>query len=145
MKASEEIKAMIKRFEGCRLTAYKDSVGVLTIGYGHTGSDVKQGLKITQAKADELFDKDLAKFEVALTAAVSGVKVNQYQFDALLSFAFNLGIAKLKGSTLFKKVKANPNDTTIGAEFRRWVYAGGKILPGLITRRDEEAKWYYKA
>jgi lysozyme len=145
MKASNGIKDFIKRYEGCKLTSYKDSVGVLTIGYGHTGSDVKAGRTITQAEANNLFDKDIAAFEGQLNSLLVGTQVNQNQFDALLSFSFNLGIGKLKTSTLFKKVKSNPSDESIGNEFRRWVYAGGKVLSGLVRRRDEEAKWYFKS
>lgn len=145
MKASNGIKDFIKRYEGCELTSYKDSVGVLTIGYGHTGSDVKAGRTITQAEANNLFDKDIAAFEGQLNSLLVGTQVNQNQFDALLSFSFNLGIGKLKTSTLFKKVKSNPSDESIGNEFRRWVYAGGKVLSGLVRRRDEEAKWYFKS
>jgi lysozyme len=145
MKASNGIKDFIKRYEGCKLTSYKDSVGVLTIGYGHTGSDVKAGRTITQAEANNLFDKDIAAFEGQLNSLLVGTQVSQNQFDALLSFSFNLGIGKLKTSTLFKKVKSNPSDESIGNEFRRWVYAGGKVLSGLVRRRDEEAKWYFKS
>lgn len=142
MKASDSIKNFIKEREGCRLGAYKDPVGVWTIGYGHTGADVRAGMRITQAEADRLFDLDLSRFERELNdmLRVNGItNLTQGQFDALLSFAYNLGLAKLRGSTLWRKVKANPNDPTIPAEFERWVYAGGVILRGLELRRAAEA------
>lgn len=142
MKASNNIKIFIKEREGRRLEAYKDPVGVWTIGYGHTGDDVRAGMKITQAEADRLFDIDLSRFERELNdmLRVNGItNLTQGQFDALLSFAYNLGLTKLRGSTLWHKVKANPNDPTIPSEFERWVYAGGVILRGLELRRAAEA------
>lgn len=141
MKASDYVKNFIKGQEGLRLEAYKCSAGVWTIGYGHTGADVKQGLKIDRAEADRLFDLDLARFENELNRMLraGGVKeLRQGQFDALLSFAFNVGTAKLESSTLWRKVKANPNDPTIADEFRRWKFAGGREVPGLVRRRAAE-------
>lgn len=145
MKASMKVKDFIKGFEGMRLEAYKDTANVLTIGYGHTGADVKEGMKITQAEADRLFDIDLSRFERELNdmLRVNGItNLTQGQFDALLSFAYNLGINALRGSTLWRKVKANPNDPNIPAEFKRWVYAGGVRLRGLERRRAAEAAMY---
>lgn len=145
MKASIQVKDFIKGFEGMRLEAYKDTANVLTIGYGHTGADVKEGMKITQAEADRLFDIDLSRFERELNdmLRVNGItNLTQGQFDALLSFAYNLGINALRGSTLWRKVKANPNDPKIPAEFKRWVYAGGVRLRGLERRRATEAEMY---
>lgn len=142
MKASENVKNFIKGFEGLRYGAYKDSAGVWTIGYGHTGADVKEGMRITRAEADRLFDLDLSRFERGLNDMldVDGIKgLTQGQFDALLSFAYNLGLAKLRGSTLWRKAKADPNDPTIPDEFKRWVYAGGIRLLGLENRRAAEA------
>lgn len=142
MKASDSIKNFIKEREGLRYGAYKDSAGVWTIGYGHTGADVKEGMRITRAEADRLFDLDFSRFERGLNdmLEVDGIKeLSQGQFDALLSFAYNLGLAKLRGSTLWRKAKANPNDPTIPDEFKRWVYAGGIKLLGLENRRAAEA------
>lgn len=145
MKASEDVKKFIKGQEGNKLEAYRCPAGVWTIGYGHTGADVRAGMKITQAEADRLFDRDLSVFERQLTDMIhanSDTGLRQNQFDALLSFAYNLGLSRLRGSTLWRKVKANPNDPTIADEFKRWVYAGGVKLRGLERRRAAEAKMY---
>lgn len=148
MKATDEIKRLIKEWEGCRLTAYRCASGRLTIGYGHTGKEVCRGLRIAQATAEYFFENDVARFEREVTALLesSGVKVRQHQFDALVSFAFNAGTGNLKSSTLLRKVKANPDDATIPDEFRRWVYGTvdgkKKVLPGLVKRRDKEARIY---
>lgn len=146
MKASEKIKSKIKEWEGCRLTAYRCPAGLLTIGYGHTGKDVCQGLTINKATADYLFEKDIAEFETQLDRALKEDKVpalTQGQYDALLSIAYNIGITKLRGqSTLWRKLRANPSDSTIPAEFNRWVYGGGKVLPGLVKRRQQESEIY---
>lgn len=149
MQASQEIKEFIKSCEGLKLNTYRCPSGVLTIGYGHTGPDVKPGGHITPEIANRLFEEDMPRFERELNAAMQndGVKrLAQHQFDALLSFAYNVGMAKLKGSTLWRKVKANPDDDTIPSEFARWVYGtsnGKKVqLPGLIKRRAREARWY---
>lgn len=142
MKASDYVKNFIKGQEGLRLEAYKCPAGVWTIGYGHTGADVKQGLKIDRAEADRLFDLDLARFEWELNDMLRADKVaelTQGQFDALLDFAFNIGSRKLRGSTLWRKLKANVNDPTIADEFRRWKFAGGQEVPGLVSRRAGEA------
>lgn len=139
----------MKQWEGLKLNAYRCPAGVLTIGYGHTGKDVVAGLKITRERAEELFESDIAKFERTLDKQINADKVQtltQGQYDALLSFAYNVGMANLKSSTLWRKVKANPNDASIGNEFRRWVWATtskGKVqLPGLIKRRAKEAEVY---
>lgn len=145
MKASDNVKDFIKGQEGLRLDAYKCPAGIWTIGYGHTGRDVKAGMRITQAEADRLFDLDLSRFERELTdmLRVNGVTgLSQGQYDALLSFAYNLGISKLRGSTLWRKIKANVNDPAIADEFRRWVYADGVKLPGLEKRRAAEAEMW---
>lgn len=150
MKASNNIKILMKQWEGLKLNAYRCPAGVLTIGYGHTGKDVVAGLKITRERAEELFESDIAKFERTLDKQINADKVQtltQGQYDALLSFAYNVGMANLKSSTLWRKVKANPNDESIGNEFRRWVWATtskGKVqLPGLIKRRSKEAEVYF--
>lgn len=145
MEASEKIKQFIKEREGCRLTAYRCPSGVWTIGYGHTGADVKRGKTIAQAEAEALFDNDLRRFEAELSRAMKAdgaPALTQSQYDALLSFAYNIGITALRESTLWRKVKANPADPTIPAEFGRWVYAKGKVLQGLVERRKEEANIY---
>ena len=142
MVTSDNGRNLIKKFEGCSLTAYQDSVGVWTIGYGHT-ANVYYGETITSSEADALLASDLKTFENGVNKYTSGVSLTQNQFDALVSFSYNVGLANLKNSTLLKKVKANPKDKAIETEFRRWVYAGGKILQGLVNRRAEEAKLYF--
>lgn len=135
MRISEKGINLIKRFEGLRLEAYLDSVDIPTIGYGHTRG-VKLGQTITQEQADALLEEDIHEFELAIQRLVH-VNLTQNQFDALVSFTFNLGIGSLKQSTLLKKLNAGD---IVGAanEFNRWVYAGGKKLTGLVKRRSAE-------
>jgi lysozyme len=148
MNLNEAGKSLIKSFEGCKLTSYKCSANHDTIGYGNTfyedGAKVKPGDKITQERANELFEiiaKDFADKVVPLIKS----KVNENQFAALTSFAYNAGIGNLMKSTLLKKVNANPSDETIRAEFMKWDKAGGKQLAGLTRRRKAEADLYFKA
>lgn len=141
MKITNEGINLIKKFEGLRLEAYLCPAGVWTIGYGHT-KGVKKGQVITQSEADNLLKEDLSSFEKGVTSLIKS-NINQNQFSALVSFAFNLGLSNLKNSTLLKKVNANPNDRTIVDEFIRWIYAGGKQLEGLKRRRQAEAYLYF--
>ena len=129
--------ALIKKYEGCQLKAYKCPAGVWTVGVGHTRG-VKEGMTITQEIADKLLQEDIAPTEKALNA----LKINfrQGQFDALVSFIFNLGIGNFNSSTLKKKIVAGAKDEDIAAEFGKWNKAGGKVLAGLTKRREEEAK-----
>ena len=126
--------ALIKRFEGCRLTAYKCSAGVWTIGYGHT-SGVHSGQAITQAQADALLRQDLEKFEryVNSTAYVPiTAQLNENQFAALVSFAFNCGQGNLK------RLCADRNTAQIAAAMPQYCKAAGRKLPGLVQRRAAE-------
>ena len=129
--------SLIKQFEGLRLTAYQDSVSVWTIGWGHTGSDVTPYMKITESQAEELLLKDLVRFEKGVNELVK-VHINQNEFDALVSFSFNLGVGALAESTLLKKLNAGDPKVEVGDEFLRWVKAGGETLPGLVRRREAE-------
>lgn len=148
MKCSDNGVKLIKSFEGLKLNAYLCSAGVPTIGYGSTyyedGSKVKLGQSITKIEAEQLLTNTLKEFESNTLALLNGVKVNQNQFDALVSFAFNLGTGSLAKSTLLKKVKVNPNDPTITQEFTKWVMGGGVRLTGLVRRRKKEAELYFK-
>lgn len=143
MKTSQRGVDLIKEFEGLRLTAYYDAVGVLTIGYGHTNRSasadrypVYPGQTITAAKAEEILKADLVVFEDAVNRNVT-YPINQNQFDALVSFTFNVGEGNLRSSTLLKKL--NSGDIMGAAnEFERWVYAGGQVYPGLVRRREAE-------
>lgn len=131
---------LIKKHEGFRSKAYRCSANVLTIGFGHT-LNVKSTDVINKEQAEYFLRQDVKSAE----SDVNREKLNltQNQFDALVSFVFNLGVGNLKKSTLLRKVKANPNDPTIRAEFERWIYAGGKVLNGLVKRRKEEADLYF--
>ena len=142
MEASEILIGKLKEFEGLRLEAYRDARGVLTIGYGHTGIDVRAGDRITPFYAGQMLRDDLGATE----AAVRRLRVarTQGQFDALVSFAFNLGIGRLQGSTLLKVIRAGGSRNQIRREFRRWVYAGDKRLPGLERRREWEAERFFE-
>jgi lysozyme len=131
MKSSSNGIRLIQEFEGLRLTSYLCSAGVPTIGYGATyyqdGSKVKLGQTITNAQAAQL----------------NTTKVNQNQFDALVSFCFNLGAGNLAKSQLLRFIKANPNDPKIAAEFLKWNRAGGEVSTGLVRRRKKEAQLYF--
>ena len=147
LHVSDAGMSIIKKYEGCRLSAY-ESNGVWTIGYGNTfyedGTKVRKGDTITQQRADTLFMNIVEKkFAGPVREAVTS-GINNNMFNALISFTYNLGIGNLKSSTLLKKVNANPNDPTIADEFGRWVKSGGKTLPGLVKRRKEEAELYFK-
>lgn len=141
MKASERAYALIRSFEGLRLVAYKCPAGVWTIGYGHT-SGVGPGTSITISRAEELLAQDVAVAEsIVNTERIYGLR--QCQFDALVSFVFNVGGANFRKSTLLAKVKVKPNDNSIMDEFLRWVYGGGAVLPGLQKRRLKEMRLYF--
>lgn len=137
---------MIHHFESCRLTAYKCPKGVWTIGWGNTqyenGISVKQGDKITQERADQLFSSILSRFTSGVLTLVR-TTLNDNQFSALVSFAYNVGIGALGKSTLMRKVNKNPNDPTIRDEFMKWNKAGSKVLAGLTRRRKAEADLYF--
>lgn len=139
MKLSTKGLDLIKRFEGCALKAYKCPAGVWTIGYGHTGPDVTAGLTITQSMADDLLKRDVARFERGVFALVGDT--TQGRFDALVSFAFNLGLGALSGSTLIKLHKA-ANYALAADQFKRWNKAGGRVLTGLVKRRAAEREVY---
>ena len=136
MKISQEGLALIKRFEGRRLEAYKCSANVLTIGYGHTGG-VKEDDTISQPEADELLENDIAKFEEYVSDNVI-VELKQYQFDALVAWTFNLGVGNLRSSTMLKKLNEYGDYDSVPSEMKRWNKAGGKTLDGLIRRRKAE-------
>lgn len=138
MNLSDEGLELIKRHEGLRLEAYRDAVGVWTIGYGHTGADVEEGQTITEHQADALLGEDVREAEECVEEHVT-VDLTQGQFDALVSFVFNLGCAAFTRSTLLRLL--NEGDAGgAGTQFARWVNAGGQPLPGLVKRRAEEAE-----
>ena len=137
---------LIKRFEGCKLNAYLCPAKIPTIGYGNTfyedGTPVKIGDTITQERATELLKNLLVKFESYVNKYVKST-ITQEQYDALVSFCYNIGAGNLAKSTLLKKVNLNPKDATIRDEFMKWNKAGGKELLGLTRRRKAEADLYF--
>ena len=136
MRISQEGVNLIKHFEGCRLEAYKCPAGVWTIGYGHT-KGVKEGEAIEQEAAEAFLIEDLEAFEQAVARLVK-VPVTQQQFDALVSWTFNLGAGNLAESTLLRKLN-NYQYAEVPEQMMRWVKAGGQVLDGLVRRRAAEA------
>ncbi|MCU3050307.1 lysozyme [Enterobacter roggenkampii] len=140
MQTSDKGIALIKQFEGCKLTAYQDSVGVWTIGYGWTqpvdGKPIRAGMTIKQETAERLLKTGLVSYESDVSRLVK-VGVTQGQFDALVSFTYNLGSRSLSTSTLLRKLNAG-DYAGAADEFLRWNKAGGKVLNGLTRRREAE-------
>lgn len=141
MKISEKGIEFIIKEEGEVLTAYTCPAGVLTIGIGHTGKDVKEGMKITKEQSRELLKNDLIRFENSVSRSVK-VNLTQNQFDALVSFAFNVGEGAFSKSALVNKINSSAPIREIEAQFRRWIYGGGKVLQVLQGRREREIKLY---
>ena len=136
MRASSTLIQAIKKFEGVSLSAYQDSKGVWTIGYGHT-KDVKKGDRITQYQAEQFLREDLQQFE-AIANKVKRI-ATQGKFDAILDFIYNCGPDNFESSTLKKYIEAGNATWEIQEQFLRWVNSGGKKLGGLVTRRIWEA------
>jgi lysozyme len=136
MNTSDKGAEFITQHEGERLKAYRDVAGILTIGVGHTG-DVEEGDTITKEQSRELLLGDLSEAEDAVNAYVK-VELNQNQYDALVSFVFNVGAGNFKSSTLLKKLNAGDYEGAAG-QFERWDMAGGRHIPGLLKRRHAEA------
>jgi lysozyme len=138
------IDALLKKFEGCKLKAYRCPANVCTIGYGHTSSagspEVRDGMTITQAQADEILRRDLIKYEQSVQDLIK-VKLTQNQFDVLVDFAYNAGVGNLKSSTMLKKINSG-NLNMVPDELMKWTKGGGKVLPGLVRRRQAEAAWW---
>jgi len=147
MKLSQAGINLIKKFEGFRGTAYKCPAGVWTIGYGNTyytdNKRVKQGDTITEQKATELL-ASLANKNYALPVdKMTRDDITQNQFDALVSLTYNIGVGNFQKSTVLRLVNKNPQDPKIADAFMMWDKAGGKVLPGLVRRRKEEARVYF--
>ncbi|HEY1201694.1 MAG TPA: lysozyme [Niastella sp.] len=148
-------EALIKHFESCSLKAYQDSKGVWTIGWGNTryenGAFVKPNDVIPQWRADQLFGRISQRFVNDVYHLTKSVYLKQCQFDALVSFAYNVGsdidaddkAEGLGDSTLLKRILKNPDDPAISEEFQKWNKSGGKVEPGLIRRRQAEAHLYF--
>lgn len=134
--------------EGVRLKAYKDVAGIPTIGVGFTwypesGKKVQLGDEITQEQCDEIFDKVVSSFESGVSRVIK-VELNQNQFNALVSFSYNVGLKALDNSTLLKKINANAEPADIKVAFMMWIKAGGKINEDLKKRRLAEANLFLK-
>lgn len=138
MKTSDNGINLIKSFEGCRLTAYKCPAGVWTIGYGHT-NEVSTGMKITEAQAVNFLKQDLCKFENSVNKVCSSLNLNQNEFDALVSFTYNCGEGSLR--TLIK----DRSKKQIAEALLLYNKSGGKILPGLVRRREAERELFLKS
>ena len=141
MTTTEFLLDKLMEMEGCRLEAYEDAAGVPTIGYGHT-KGVRMGDKISAYWAKELLREDIEEVEWQ----VKELKVarTEGQLDALVSFAFSVGIGRLMRSALLKAIRNGGSKAAITREFKRWVFAGGKKMPGLVKRREWEAKRFFE-
>ncbi|QIC87521.1 lysozyme [Serratia liquefaciens] len=144
MRISNKGISLIKEFEGCKLKAYQDSVGVWTLGYGWTqpvdGRKIGPGMVIDQATAERLLKCGLVQYEQGVNQLVK-VIITQGQFDALVSFSYNLGLRSLSTSTLLRKLNAGDKQGAAD-EFGKWVNAGGVRLNGLVKRREAERKLF---
>jgi len=138
------LDALLKKFEGCKLKAYRCPANVCTIGYGHTSAAgapmVNDGMTITQADAEDILKRDLVKYEIGVMDLVK-VKLTQNQFDVLVDFAYNAGVGNLKSSTMLKKINSGDLDA-VPAELMKWTKGGGKVLPGLVRRRQAAGAWW---
>jgi lysozyme len=147
MTISQNGLDLIKRFEGFRNHPYLCSANVPTIGYGNTyypdGKKVSLSDKPIKLKEGEVLLKHIVKVYEDTVNEMVNVTINQNQFDALVSFTYNLGGGNLSRSTLLKKINNNPNDSSIKGEFLKWNKANGKVLKGLTKRRNSEAYLYF--
>lgn len=142
MDYSDPLVNLVKAFESFRLQAYLDPVGIPTIGYGHT-QGVKMGDTITEEQADQYLREEL---DVAARAVnrYSKVSLSQNQFDALTSFVYNVGAGAFQNSTLLRYINGREPMNEIHAQFMRWIHGDGKVLPGLVKRRQYEADLFTK-
>jgi lysozyme len=131
----------LKEFEGLRLEAYKCAGGRWTIGYGHT-KGVREGMRIDERTASRLLEEDVEYFESFLAKEPYAEDITQGQWDALVDFLFNLGVGNFLSSTLRKRIIEDVDHDDIPNQFRRWNKAGGRVLMGLVKRREWEAQMY---
>lgn len=139
MNVSQKGIDLIKEFEGCKLYAYRDSVGIPTIGYGHT-KGVRMGMSITKSQAETFLKDDIKPVERVLNAM--GINYTQNQFDALVSWIYNLGSGNFRSSTMYRKILAKDDEVEITDQLVKWHNAGGRPLLGLKRRRVAEANMY---
>lgn len=135
----QELIDMVKRFEGCRLKAYYDDAGVLTCGWGATGPDITPSTVWTQEQADKRMIEDIERHYVGAQLLVPGLE--SHKMSAVGDFAYNLGLTRFQGSTLRRKI-LKKDFQGASQEFKKWVRAGGRILPGLVARRECERKLF---
>ena len=136
MQISTEGISLIKKFEGCELESYQCAAGVWTIGFGST-HNIEEGMNISKDRAEELLLEDIAEFEESVLESVD-MPMSQHQFDALVYWTFNLGPNNLKSSSMLKVLNSG-NYEDVPEQIKRWNKAGGKVLDGLIRRREAEA------
>ncbi len=140
-KVNEAALKIIRDSEGLALKAYVCPAGKLTIGYGHTGGDVRAGMAISKDQAEALLEKDVSAAAGMVERLTANVCVNDNEFGAMVSLCFNIGVSNFAGSTLLKHVCASRYSQAAN-EFPRWVYGGGKRLPGLVARRERERQLF---
>lgn len=144
---SKEGTDLIKKFESCKLNAYRDIVGVVTIGWGSTvyanGKPVMMGDNITIDEANTLFDRTIHQYVNCVDIHLKRPP-KQHQFDAMVSLAYNIGCKNFETSSVLRKFNVNPNDETIRDSFILWDMAGGKHIKGLLGRRFTESDFYFK-
>jgi lysozyme len=143
----DELKPLIEEFEGLQVIAYKCPSGVTTIGYGSTryesGGRVRMGDVISVVRAEQLLERDIDKIRDQISDLITA-DLTKNQYDALVSFVYNVGITNFKDSKLLEMVNENPNNRSIKREFMKWVHSNGKRLNGLVRRRKAEIDLYYK-
>jgi lysozyme len=141
LKINDRGLALIKRAEGLKLDSYRCPAGIATVGYGHTGPDVRIPMTITPGQAERLLHEDLGRFEQGVEAVCGGAPTNPNQFSAMVSLAYNIGLGKFATSTVLKRHKAGDPEGAASA-FLMWNKGGGKVLPGLVARREQERLLY---
>ena len=141
MKTSQAGIDLIKSFEGLVLKAAPCPAGIPTVGYGHTGPEVYNGLRITAEFAEDLLRQDLGRFERGVERLIAGVPTTQSAFDSFVSLAFNIGLGGFQRSSVLRHHRAG-NKLRAAASFMLWVKAAGRTLPGLVRRRNAERRMY---
>lgn len=141
MRISEHGLALLKRLEGVRFDAYKDSGGVWTIGYGHTGPDVAPDSVVTPEEAERLLRSDLDRFERAVSGGVTQ-PINQNQFDAFTIFAYNVGVGAFRRSTALRRFNAGEDPERVVEAMKWFNKIGYRVIQGLVHRREEEANLF---
>jgi lysozyme len=147
MQVNASGMALIENFEGCRTTAYQDCIGTWTIGYGHTSSAgppaVVRGMTISKGEALSILKTDVGNFSKGLEACLR-VSLNDDQFSALVSFAYNIGLSEFRKSSVLQAVNAGEFHA-VPTFMAMWVKAGGKVIPGLVARRAAEAALFCRS